>query len=148
MNELLGFGFKSFSRISNIRIWIRQFFSTNIIRIFESFSSNLEYLKHKKSYCRPKNPTKIWLKLCIWSDFLLSPQNLTIAGTLLYEFFEYAFSNPAFCFLFSTFMFNCNWNIRIIFKYLNLFRYLNIFESFLKSRIIFGFEIENFLIYK
>ena len=41
------FGFNSdsnlFPWISNIRIRIRQFFSPNIIRIFESFSSNLEY---------------------------------------------------------------------------------------------------------
>ena len=46
MNELFGFRFESFPRISNIRIPIRQFFSPNIIRIFESFSLNLKYLKH------------------------------------------------------------------------------------------------------
>ena len=44
------FGFNSdlnlFPRILNIRIRIQQFLSPNIIRIFESFSSNLEYLKH------------------------------------------------------------------------------------------------------
>ena len=45
------FGFDSdlnlFPRISNIQIRIRQFLSPNIIRIFESFSSNLEYFKHR-----------------------------------------------------------------------------------------------------
>ena len=44
------FGFDSdsnlFPRISNIRIRIREFWRPNNIRIFESFSSNLEYLKH------------------------------------------------------------------------------------------------------
>ena len=42
------FGFENFSsniRI-RIRIQIREFWRPNIIRIFESFSSNLEYLKH------------------------------------------------------------------------------------------------------
>ena len=44
------FGFNSdlnlFPRIFNIRIQIREFWRPNNIRIFLSFSSNLEYLKH------------------------------------------------------------------------------------------------------
>ena len=35
-----------FPRILNIRIQIREFWRPNNIRIFESFSLNLEYLKH------------------------------------------------------------------------------------------------------
>ena len=95
-----------FPRISNIRIRIWQFLSPNIIRIFESFSSNLEYLKHIF-------PLNFEFKLGIFrcpGDLLIpfagtNGQDLCMDVTVtlyLYELFEYAFSIPAFCFLFST----------------------------------------------
>ena len=108
------FGFNSdlnlFPRISNIRIRIREFWRPNIIRIFESFFSNLEYLKHIF-------PLNFEFKLGIFRcpGYLLIPfvgtngQDLCMDVTVtwyLYELCEYAFSIPAFCFLFSIFCSN------------------------------------------
>ena len=104
------FGFDSdsnlFPRISNIRIRIREFWRPNNIRIFESFSSNLEYLKHIF-------PLNFEFKLGIFrcpGDLLIpfagtNGQDLCMDVTVtwyLYELFEYAFSNPALCFIFFT----------------------------------------------
>ena len=106
MIELFGFGFKSFSRISNIQIRIRQFLSPNIIQIFESFSLNLEYLKHifplnleyKLGIFRCPGDLLIPFVGTNWQDLCLD-----VTVTLyLYELFGYTFSIPAFCFLFST----------------------------------------------
>ena len=148
------FGFNSdlnlFPRILNIRIQIREFWRPNNIRIFKSFSSNLKYLKH----IFPLNfQNKLVIFICP-ADLLIpfagtNGQDLCLDVTVtwyLKELFEYAFSIPAFCLLFS--MFKYNWIIRIIFEYSNLFRGSNIFESYLKSRIIFGFGFENFLSYE
>ena len=63
-----------------------------------------------------------------------------------YELFGICFLNSCFLLFIFHILFKYNWIIRIIFEYSNLFRDSNIFESFLKSRIIFGFGFENFLI--
>ena len=60
----------------------------------------------------------------------------------LWAFWIY-FLNSCFLLFILHILFKYNWIIRIIFEYSNLFRDLNIFESFLKSWIIFGFK--NFL---
>ena len=62
----------------------------------------------------------------------------------LWAFWIY-FLNSCFLLFIFHIMFKYNWIIRIIFEYSNLFRDLNIFESFLKSWIIFGFGFKNFL---
>ena len=104
------FRFESFPQISNIRIWIRQFLSPNIIQIFESFSSNLEYLKHIFSL---NFEFKLGNFRCP-GDLLIpfagtNGQDLCLDVTVtwyLKELFEYALSIPAFCFSFSIFCSN------------------------------------------
>ena len=111
-SNIFGFDLDSnlLPQISNIQIRIRQFLSPNIIRIFESFSSNLEYLKHIF-------PINFEYKLGILGalptclSHLRAPIDKTCAWMLLsldtfMSFLEYAFSIPVFCFLFSTFCSN------------------------------------------
>ena len=141
-----------FPRISNIRIRIPEFWRPNNIRIFESFSLNLEYLKHIF-------PINFEYKLGIFrcpADLLIlfagtNRQDLCLDVTVtwyLYELFGICFLNSCFLLFILHILFKYNWIIRIIFEYSNLFRDSNIFESFLKSRIIFGFGFENFLTYE
>ena len=71
--------------------------------------------------------------------------DVTVTAALKVAFWI-CFLNSCFLLFIFHILFKYNWIIRIIFKYSNLFRDSNIFESFLKSWIRFGFE--NFLIYE
>ena len=91
-------------RILNIRIRIRQFLSPNIIRIFESFSSNLEYFKHRF----PLNLNLNWeflgaLATC-WSH-LWAPIDKICAWMLLSHYTFMSFLDILSQFLLSAFYF-------------------------------------------
>ena len=93
-----------FPQILNIRIWIGHFLSPNIIRIFESFSSNLEYFKHRF----PLNLNLNWellgaLATC-WSH-LWAPIDKTCAWMLLSHYTFMSFLDILSQFLLSAFYF-------------------------------------------
>ena len=109
------FGFDSdsnlFPRILNIRIRIREFWRPNNIRIFEYFSSNLEYLKHIFFLLILNINWEFLGALPTCLSHLRAPIEKTCAWMLLsldtfMSFLEYAFSIPVFCSLFSTFCSN------------------------------------------